>query len=298
MTLFYKNSHDCRKMWKGNFKKVNPKAYKFISLPGKFRPMHLDPRAQSDQDLAKSMNTPYLNSDPGVQNMRGSNEFRARPIKHWRKQYGQQNNRQSHTNSDIMQNYDSPGGYMINESTREGISDDYPSPYPDPYDDPSCSNCEGQVTGLPDHMLNFSTNDVPCASSGSEYDHATCSNVKECAVNDIPSIARKRVRYSYNNRPCNDNSYFSYHQYMYARCQTYDQNISTNCPNGCGVPPKDKEDLEKISSRILSNEEEVKRMTHQLISEKLLSVYKEKINKKVKKTTYEKYIELAYKKND
>ncbi len=65
-----------------------------------------------------------------------------------------------------------------------------------------------------------------------------------------------------------------------------------------GQPEPKKEDLEKISSRILSNEEEVKRMTHQLISEKLLSIYKEKINKKVKKTTYEKYIELAYKKND
>ena len=65
-----------------------------------------------------------------------------------------------------------------------------------------------------------------------------------------------------------------------------------------GQPEPKKEDLEKISSRILSNEDEVKRMTHQLISEKLLSVYKEKINKKVKETTYEKYIELAYKKND
>ena len=65
-----------------------------------------------------------------------------------------------------------------------------------------------------------------------------------------------------------------------------------------GQPEPKKEDLEKISSRILSNEEEVKRMTHQLISEKLLSVYKEKINRKVKEITYEKYIELAYNKND
>ncbi|MBL6592130.1 MAG: trigger factor [Flavobacteriaceae bacterium] len=65
-----------------------------------------------------------------------------------------------------------------------------------------------------------------------------------------------------------------------------------------GQPQPKKEDLDKISSRILSNEEEVKRMTNQLISEKLISVYKEKINKKVKEITYEKYIELAYKKND
>lgn len=65
-----------------------------------------------------------------------------------------------------------------------------------------------------------------------------------------------------------------------------------------GQPQPKKEDLDKISSRILSNEEEVKRMTNQLISEKLLSVYKDKINKKVKEITYEKYVELAYKKND
>ena len=65
-----------------------------------------------------------------------------------------------------------------------------------------------------------------------------------------------------------------------------------------GQPEPKKEDLDKISYRILSNEEEVKRMTNQLISEKLLSVYKEKINKKVKEITYEKYVELAYKKND
>ena len=39
-------------------------------------------------------------------------------------------------------------------------------------------------------------------------------------------------------------------------------------------------------------------MTHQLISEKLLSIYKEKIKKKEKEIYYEKYIELAYKKND
>ena len=65
-----------------------------------------------------------------------------------------------------------------------------------------------------------------------------------------------------------------------------------------GQPEPKNEDLEKISARILTNKEEVKRMTHQLISEKLLSIYKEKINKKKKEISYEKYIELAYKKND
>ena len=65
-----------------------------------------------------------------------------------------------------------------------------------------------------------------------------------------------------------------------------------------GQPEPKNEDLEKITARILTNKDEVKRMTHQLISEKLLSIYKEKIKKKEKEISYEKYIELAYKKND
>ena len=65
-----------------------------------------------------------------------------------------------------------------------------------------------------------------------------------------------------------------------------------------GQPEPNKEDLEKFLSRIFSNEEEVKRMTNQLVSEKLLSIFKEKISKKIKEISYEKYIEIAYKKND
>ena len=65
-----------------------------------------------------------------------------------------------------------------------------------------------------------------------------------------------------------------------------------------GQPEPNKEDLEKFLSKIFSNEEEVKRMTNQLVSEKLLSIFKEKISKKIKEISYEKYIEIAYKKND
>jgi len=61
--------------------------------------------------------------------------------------------------------------------------------------------------------------------------------------------------------------------------------------------PQQKE-LDSILSRILSNQEEVKRISNQIISEKLLLIYKEKINKKDKKVSYEEYIEIAYKKNN
>ena len=48
----------------------------------------------------------------------------------------------------------------------------------------------------------------------------------------------------------------------------------------------------------MSNEDEVKRISNQIISEKLLLIYKDKVNKKIKKVSYEDYIEIAYKKNN
>ena len=41
---------------------------------------------------------------------------------------------------------------------------------------------------------------------------------------------------------------------------------------------------------------EVKRISNQIISEKLLNIYKDKVSKKKQKISYEKYIDIAYKK--
>ena len=60
----------------------------------------------------------------------------------------------------------------------------------------------------------------------------------------------------------------------------------------------DEKELNSILGRILSNQEEVKRISNQIISEKLLAIYKEKIKKKNKKVSYKEYIEIAYKKNN
>jgi len=65
-----------------------------------------------------------------------------------------------------------------------------------------------------------------------------------------------------------------------------------------GQKEPEQKELDSILSRILSNQEEVKRISNQIISEKLLLIYKEKINKKDKKVSYEEYIEIAYKKNN
>jgi len=57
--------------------------------------------------------------------------------------------------------------------------------------------------------------------------------------------------------------------------------------------PSDKE-LEDISARVLSNQDEARRISEQLISQKLLTLYKEKANIKTKELTYEKFVKEVY----
>ena len=57
--------------------------------------------------------------------------------------------------------------------------------------------------------------------------------------------------------------------------------------------PSDKE-LEDIAARILSNQDEARRISEQLISQKLIALYKEKANLKVKELTYEEFVKEVY----
>lgn len=54
------------------------------------------------------------------------------------------------------------------------------------------------------------------------------------------------------------------------------------------------EEVDQVVARIMSNEEEVKRMSEQLQNEKMLTFFKENASLKKKETTYEKFIEEAY----
>ena len=60
--------------------------------------------------------------------------------------------------------------------------------------------------------------------------------------------------------------------------------------------PPEKE-LESISQRILSNKDEVKRISDQLLSQKLITLFKSELKFKVNKVSYEKFVEVAYSKN-
>ncbi len=59
------------------------------------------------------------------------------------------------------------------------------------------------------------------------------------------------------------------------------------------MDPSDKE-LDDIAARVLSNQDEARRISEQLISQKLLAVYKEKANIKVKELSYEKFVKEVY----
>ena len=57
--------------------------------------------------------------------------------------------------------------------------------------------------------------------------------------------------------------------------------------------PSDKE-LDDIAARVLSNQEEVRRLSEQVVSQKLLNLYKEKANVKTKELSYENFVKEVY----
>ena len=59
----------------------------------------------------------------------------------------------------------------------------------------------------------------------------------------------------------------------------------------------DEKELESISQRILSNKDEVKRISDQLLSQKLISLFKSELKFKTNKVSYEKFVEMTYSKN-
>ena len=59
------------------------------------------------------------------------------------------------------------------------------------------------------------------------------------------------------------------------------------------LDPKEEE-LDGIAARVLSNQEEVKRLSEQMMSEKLITLYKEKANLKEKALAYDAFVKEVY----
>ena len=58
--------------------------------------------------------------------------------------------------------------------------------------------------------------------------------------------------------------------------------------------PEEKE-LDDIAARILSNQDEAKKLQDQLVSQKLVTFYKENMSFKKKEVTYEAFVKEVYK---
>jgi trigger factor len=54
------------------------------------------------------------------------------------------------------------------------------------------------------------------------------------------------------------------------------------------------DDVKGIVARVMSNQEEVKRLSEQLMSSKMLSLFKEKVKAKSKEVNYEDFIKAMY----
>ena len=76
--------------------------------------------------------------------------------------------------------------------------------------------------------------------------------------------------------------------------KTFSRQMIKNQMAQYGQLNPDEKELESISKRILSNNDEVKRISDQLISEKLLKLYKENLKFNKIKVNYQKFVELAY----
>ncbi|MGS2762207.1 trigger factor [Sinomicrobium sp. M5D2P9] len=61
-----------------------------------------------------------------------------------------------------------------------------------------------------------------------------------------------------------------------------------------GQTDPSEEELDSIAARILSNQDEIKRLSEQLMSKKLLTLYKEKANLKTKEVSYEDFVKEVY----
>ena len=61
-----------------------------------------------------------------------------------------------------------------------------------------------------------------------------------------------------------------------------------------GQPEPDQKQLDEISARILSNQEEVKRLSEQLMNKKMLDFFKENVNLETKEVSFEEFVKEVY----
>ena len=83
-------------------------------------------------------------------------------------------------------------------------------------------------------------------------------------------------------------------QVTFEELKDYSKNMIKTQMAQFGQTNPTEEELESIAARILSNKEEVERLSEQLNTNKLLNFFKENAKLKTKEITYDKFIKEAY----
>jgi len=83
-------------------------------------------------------------------------------------------------------------------------------------------------------------------------------------------------------------------QVTFEELKDYSKNMIKGQMTQFGQMNPSEEELDTIAARIMSNEEEVKRISEQLNTSKMLDFFKENAKLKTKEVTYEKFIKEAY----
>ncbi len=83
-------------------------------------------------------------------------------------------------------------------------------------------------------------------------------------------------------------------QLEFAELQTFAKDMIKQQMAQYGQLDPSEKELDDIAARIFSNQEETKRLSDQLMSQKLLDFYKENANLKEKKVNYEAFVKEAY----
>ena len=150
-----------------------------------------------------------------------ANAFRARPLKQWRKQYGDVNSKQTFNNKNLIYYMDKPGGYIVR-----------------PYE--AQCDCSGSISMVTDFNLGRITsenkvgnlNTVNSSSDKTElkdyyenYVNNTSPYITCLKLCDPPSNARKRTQSqtNINANPALPKYYQTNASYLQSRCQTYKQ---------------------------------------------------------------------------
>ena len=175
-------------------------------------------------DHNKQYNVGYYGT-PNTSDLADANAFRARPMKHYRKQYGNTNNKQTYNRSNMVNAFERPGGTIMKSSAYDNCTSnnfngsvlvpDYAIKEANQF------NKVGRAVSAPTSVLaNIDTTGANVNQTMEFYNYNTCSTV--C---DPASAARKRVQSqsNVNANPARPKYFQTTKSYLQSRCRTHQQ---------------------------------------------------------------------------